>query len=100
IWQMPTDCSNPCQAPDVARVGRIDRSVERSPCALRCRRTDARKIVVAASIALDTSPSMEGMRVDDGAAAEATSQHTWCLTTARNTTWPCDSSRTRTNGLL
>ena len=30
---------------------------------------------------------MEGMRVDDGAAAEATSQPTWCLTTARSTTW-------------
>ena len=25
----------------VARVGRIDRSVERSPCARRCRRTEA-----------------------------------------------------------
>ena len=27
----------------LARFGRIDRSVERSPCARRCRRTDPRK---------------------------------------------------------
>jgi hypothetical protein len=27
----------------LARFGRIDRSVERSPCARRCRRSDARK---------------------------------------------------------
>jgi hypothetical protein len=29
---------------------------------------------------------MEGMRVDDGAAAEATGEHTWGLTTARSRT--------------
>jgi hypothetical protein len=31
------------KASDAARFGRIDRSVGRSPCARRCRRTDARK---------------------------------------------------------
>ena len=64
------------------------------PCYQGAGRLPHRKIVVAASIALDTSPSMEGMRVDDGASAEATSQHTWCLTTARSTTG-CVAGRPR-----
>jgi hypothetical protein len=87
-----------------ARPGLIDRSVGRSACArrsyrptrpiacsmLRCRRTDARNLMVAASIARTHRPSigktnffMEGMGVDDGAAAEAMGYHTWGLTTVR-----------------
>jgi len=33
-----------CRKDHLARVGRIDRSIEESPCALRCRRTEARKL--------------------------------------------------------
>jgi hypothetical protein len=45
-----------------ARFGRIDRSVEEHTCALRCRRTDARKMPRSVNRRwLDSRPAVEGL---------------------------------------
>jgi hypothetical protein len=46
----------------VARVGRIDRSVERSPCARRCRRTDERNATVGSDDKATSSTAVEANR--------------------------------------
>src|SRR5262249_39036959 len=45
-----------------ARVGRIDRSAQRSPCARRCRRTEARNAIVASEDKAWSSPAVEANR--------------------------------------
>jgi hypothetical protein len=43
----------------MAHFGRIDRSIERSPCARRCRRTDARNETVASAHRVKSSTAVE-----------------------------------------